>query len=78
MSFHLKSRISHALWSPISFIFTPIVLFQLKRKNLKFEICILNSFWDMVILILEFWDPISFKMAAVKFNTVFKLKYIKM
>ena len=31
----------------------------------------------MAILILGFWDQISSKMAAVKFNTVFKLKYLK-
>ena len=31
----------------------------------------------MVILILGFWDQISSKMATVKFNTVFKLKYLK-
>ena len=42
-----------------------------------FEICILNSFWDMAIWILGFWDQISSKMAAMKFNTVFKLKYLK-
>ena len=31
----------------------------------------------MALLILGFWDQISSKMAAVKFNTVFKLKYLK-
>ena len=77
MPFHLKSRMSHALWSPISFIFTHIVPFPLKRKNPKFEICILNSFWDTAILILGFWDQINSKMVAVKFNIVFKLKYLK-
>ena len=41
MSFHLMA---HALWSLIFFIFIPIVPLPLKRKNLKFEICILNSF----------------------------------
>ena len=74
MSFHLMA---HALWSLIFFIFIPIVRLPLKRKNLKFEICILNSFWDMALLILGFWDQISSKMATVKFNTVFKLKYLK-
>ena len=75
MSFHLMA---HALWSPIFFIFTPIVRLPLKRKNLKFEICILNSFWDTTIWILGFWDQISSKMAAVKLNTVFKIEYLKM
>ena len=74
MSFHLMA---HALWSPIFKIFIPIVRLPVKRKNLKFEVCILNSFWDTAILILGFWDQISSKMAAVKFNTVFKLKYLK-
>ena len=77
MSFHLKSRMSPTLWSPIFFIFTPVVPFPLKRKNLNFEICILNSYWDTAILILGFWDQISSKMATMKFNTVFKLKYLK-
>ena len=59
------------------FILTLIFIVPLKRKNLKFEICISNSFWDTAILILGFWAQISSKMAAVKFNTVFKLKYLK-